>query len=47
MTQGFGDFLLLLGGGGCGEGADCMAGASPGFSRVLFCLQIRMKMKKM
>ena len=30
MTQGFGGFLLLLGGGcGCGEGAGCRAGAGP------------------
>ena len=39
MTQGFGGFLLLLG-GGCGEVADCRAGAGPGFICVIFCLQI-------
>ena len=33
-------FLLLLGGG---EGAGGMTGGGPGFRRVLFCLQIRMK----
>ena len=32
MTQGFCGFLLVLGGEeGCGEGAGCMTGASPGF----------------
>ena len=46
MTQGFGGFLLLLGGGfGCGEGAGCRAGGGPGFRCVLFCLQIIMKIK--
>ena len=46
MTQGFCGFLLVLGsGGGCGEGAGCMAGAGPGFRRVLFRLQIKMKIK--
>ena len=39
MTQGLGGFVLLLG-GGCGEGAGCMAGAGPEFRGVLFCLQI-------
>ena len=37
MTQGFGGFLLLLG-GGCGEGADCRPGAGPGFRFFLFSL---------
>ena len=37
-------FLLLLGADwGCGAG--CMAGAGPGFSCVVFCLQIMMKIK--
>ena len=42
MTQVFGSFLLLLGGGcSCGEGADCRAGAGPVFGGVfLFYLQI-------
>ena len=31
MTQRLGDFLLLGDGGGCGEGAGSLAGASPGF----------------
>ena len=32
MAQGFGGFLLLLGGGwGCGEVAGCRAGAGSGF----------------
>ena len=32
MDQGFGGFLVLLGsGGGCDEGAGCMAGGSPEF----------------
>ena len=30
MTQGFGDFLLLLG-GGCGKGAGRRANVGPGF----------------
>ena len=46
MTQGFGGFLLLLGGGCCcGCGAGCRADESPGFRCVLFCLQIMMKIK--
>ena len=46
MTQEFGDFLLLLGGGcGCGQFTSCRAGADPGFRCVLFCLQIIMKIK--
>ena len=45
MTQGFGGFLLLLG-GGCGCGAGCRAGDGPGFRCVLFRLKIiRMKFK--
>ena len=35
MTQAFGVFLLLLG-GGCGEGAGWRAGAGPGFICVPF-----------
>ena len=34
MTQGFGGFLLLLG-GSCGEGAGCRAGTGPQFRCVL------------
>ena len=46
MTQGFGGFLLLLGGdSGCGEGAGCRAGGGPGFRFFFFCLQIIMKIK--
>ena len=45
MTQGFGGFLFLLG-GGCGEGAGCRASASPGIRCVLFSsLQIIKKIK--
>ena len=48
MTQGLAGFLLLLvGGGGCGEGAGCLACTGPGFRGVLFCLQFRMKIKKL
>ena len=46
MTQGFGSFLFLVDGGwGCGEGAGCRVGASPGFRFFFFCLQIIMKIK--
>ena len=39
MTQGFGSFLLLQGGGwGCGEGASCRAAAGPMSGHVFFCL---------
>ena len=44
MTQGFGGFLLLLG-GECSTG--CRAGAGPGFRCVLFCVQNMMKIKLM
>ena len=37
--------LLLLGGGGCGEGVGCKAGTGPGFKVFLFHLQIIMKFK--
>ena len=46
MTQGFGVSLFLLGAGlvcGCGDGYRARAG--PGFRCVLFCLQIKMKIK--
>ena len=47
MTQGLGDFHLRIGGGqGCGEGAGCMVGCGPGLRRVLFCMQIIVKIKK-
>ena len=46
MTQGLGDFLFrLIGGEDCGEGTCCTTGAFPGFRLVLFCLQIKMKIK--
>ena len=31
MTQGFCDFFVLGGGGGCGESSGCMASSGPGF----------------
>ena len=37
MTQGFGGFLPVLG-GGCCCGAGCREGVGPGFRCVLFCL---------
>ena len=43
MIQGFGGFLLLLGDRDRGEGAGYMAGAGPGFTLVIFCLQIIIK----
>ena len=47
MTQVFGGFHFLLGGGGlgCGEGAGCSTSAGPGSRFFFFCfLQIIMKM---
>ena len=44
MTQGFGGFLLFMGGGCCGCGAGCRAGGDPGF-RCVLCLPI-MQIKK-
>ena len=38
-------FLLLDGGGGCGEGGGYRAGAGPGFRFFLFRLQIIMEIK--
>ena len=46
MGQRYSGFLLLLGGGGgCGEGADCLADAGPGFKFFPFCLLITIKIK--
>ena len=47
MTNGCSGFLLHQdGGGGCGEGAGCMATGGPGFRRVLLWLPIRIKIKE-
>ena len=46
MYKGFCGFLLpLVGDKGCGKRTGCMACASPGFRLVLFCVQIRIKIK--
>ena len=42
MTQAF-DEILLLHGGGCGEGAGCRASGGPWFRSFVFCLRIIMK----
>ena len=46
MTHGFSGFLLLVvGNGGCGEGAGCMAGDNPGFIFSFLCVQIIINIK--